>query len=62
MKKIDKPDFWSLEWYLQKKSEGFNDKDLADQLFIHINTFNRWKRQLEIPKFAYSFSNAKGRK
>jgi hypothetical protein len=61
MQKPCQPDYWCKEWYYSMKQKGYTDQEIADQLYIHINTLYRWKRWLDIPKFAYCFSNAKGR-
>lgn len=44
-------------WYKRMKDGGHSDQAIADSLFIHINTFSRWKRQLGISDLRYTMSN-----
>jgi transposase len=60
VEKIPKPDYWCKEWYIEQKENGYSDSQLAEQLHVHINTFNRWKKELQLPRFAYTYSNGKG--
>lgn len=61
VKPMQKPTFWSKEWYIKQKNDGMPDMDIAEYMDVSIMTLNRWKKQLDIPKFAYTLSNAKGR-
>ena len=55
---VEKPDFWCEEWYKKQKSKGFQDWEIADQLYISICLFNKWKKELNIKKWKYTFSCA----
>lgn len=57
----DKPKYWNETWYKEEKQQGHSDQTIADHLYISLSVFNRWKRELNLPKYAYTFSNAKGR-
>ena len=56
-----KPDFWCYDWYIKCKNDGMTDAEICEYLDIGFNTIHRWKKQLDIPKYAYTFTNAKGR-
>jgi hypothetical protein len=55
---IEKPTFWNEEWYLKEKLKGKSDWDIADELYISLCLFNDWKKELNIPKWKYTFSYA----
>ena len=55
---VEKPEYWSKEWYIEQKEKGLHDWEIAEQLYIHLVTFNRWKKELGIPKWKYTFSYA----
>ena len=58
---IEKPKFWGEEWYKEMKSKRLGDEEIAEQLLISLSVFNHWKRELNLPKYAYTFSRAKGK-
>jgi hypothetical protein len=55
-----KPEFWSKEWYVKMKEDGNTDMFIMEYLDITNTTLARWKKELKLPRFAYTFSNAKG--
>ena len=55
---IEKPLFWNEKWYAQEKSKGKSDLEIAEELFISLDVFNDWKKELSLPKWKYTFSHA----
>lgn len=55
---VEKPEFWNEQWYIKQKEEGLPDAIIAEKLFISICLFNKWKKELNIPKWKYTFSCA----
>lgn len=55
---IEKPSFWNEQWYAKEKAKGKSDIEIAEELYISICLFNDWKKELNIPKWKYTFSHA----
>jgi hypothetical protein len=55
---VEKPTFWNESWYRKEKSKGKSDREIADELYVSICLFNKWKKELDIPKWKYTFSYA----
>jgi hypothetical protein len=55
---IEKPSFWNEHWYKNEKSKGKSDIEIAEELYISLDVFNDWKKDLSLPKWKYTFSYA----
>lgn len=63
MKKIEKPDCWCKEYYIQEKKNKKTDKQIAANLFVSLHTIYRWKKELglkHIDMSKYYFELRKG--
>lgn len=44
--KIDKPDFFTLDWMNEQKKLGKSDPEICEELFISEKVLKRWKKEV----------------
>lgn len=45
-RKIEMPEFFNEDWYFEKKTTGYSDVSIAEELNISPITFRKWKKEL----------------
>lgn len=60
--RFEKPDYWCVEWYKEQKEKGLIDLEIAENMGINKDTFHKWKKELGLDKWQYTFSYARPNK